>query len=179
MIIPRRCLRVLAPPLIALVLGSCGPQRNEFAPACPVPAKPRPVRDLARYRGESRDFRDLIIRAEIVDVTGECVWGDNKNSVVATPTVVINATRGPAMEGDAISLPVFVAISGSGTILDKIAFWLPVKFAPNIDVTSAVSEEVRMEIPVSPTTSAAAYDIIGGFQLTPDEVAAWRRDNRR
>ena len=172
-------VRVLGLPLIALALGSCGPQRNEFAPVCPTPAKPRPLRDLTRYRGASRDFRDLIIRAEIVQVSGSCEPGDDKNTVVATTTVQVNAARGPAMQGDSIALPDIGAVSEAGTVLDKALFWLPVAFTPNVDVASAVSKEVRMRIPVTPTKSAAAYDIIGGFQLTPDEIAAWRRDNER
>jgi len=42
-----------------------------------------------------------------------------------------------------------------------------------------VSQEIRMEIPVSPQKSGAAYGIIGGFQLDPEEVAAWRRSHSR
>jgi hypothetical protein len=42
-----------------------------------------------------------------------------------------------------------------------------------------MSREVRMEIPITPQKSGAAYGIVGGFQLTPEEVAAWRNNNRR
>ena len=174
-----RFRRGLALALVAVALGSCSSQRNTFAPACPVPGLIRPLAELTRYRGASHDVRDLVVRARIIDVTGKCEPGDDKTTVVATARVVVEATRGPAMQGDGISLPVFVAVTDSGAILDKTLFSLPVVFVRNVDSTRAASDDVRMEIPVTPQKSAAAYGIIGGFQLTPGEVAAWRRDNSK
>jgi hypothetical protein len=83
------------------------------------------------------------------------------------------------MQGDAVGLPVFIAVSDSGAILDKTLFSMPVAFAGNVDSARVASQEVRMEIPVTPQKSGAAYGIIGGFQLSPEEVAAWRRNNPR
>jgi len=177
---PGRCrLRVMVLPLIVLALASCGPQRNQFAPACPVPGLVGPLAELARYRGGSPDLRDLAVRARIVDITGTCEPGDDKASVVTTAHVVVEVTRGPAMQGDAIQLPVFVAVTDAGAVLDKTLFWLPVEFAANRDTVRAAGKEVRMEIPVTPQKSGAAYSIVAGFQLTPEEIAVWHRDNHR
>jgi hypothetical protein len=167
----------VAPLLIALLLGSCGPKRNEFAPACPLPGLVKPLAELVRYRGPSQDVRNLVIRARIVDIAGKCEPGDDDTTVVTTATLVVEATRGPAMQGDAVSLPAFVAISDAGTVLDKIQFDLPVEFARNVDIARATSRTVRTEIRVTPQKSGAAYGIVGGFQLTPEEVAAFRRNN--
>jgi hypothetical protein len=174
-----RCHRVAALVLIACTLASCGPGKNQFAPVCPVPGLVKPLAELSRYRGTSTDLRELVVRARIVDITGTCEPGDNANTVVTTAQVVIEATRGPAMQGDAISLPVFVAITDSAAISDKTLFWLPVAFVRNVDTARATGKEVRMEIPVTPQKSAAAYGLIAGFQLTPEEMAIWRRDNPR
>jgi hypothetical protein len=172
-----RCLRVTAPVLVGLFAASCGPGKGQFAPACPTPGLVRPLTELSRYRGSSTDLRELVIRARIVDITGNCEPGDNANTVVTHAQVMIEATRGPAMQGDAIQLPVFVAVTDSGTIYDKTLFWLPVTFTQNIDTARASGKEVRMEIPVTAQKSAAAFGIIAGFQLTPEEVAIWHRDN--
>lgn len=169
--------RIAALGLVAFGLASCGPGKGQFAPACPVPGLVRPLQELSRYRGASTDLRELVIRARIIDIVGKCEPGDNANSVVATVNVVVDALRGPAMQGDAISLPVFVAITNSGTIYDKTLFWLPVQFPPNVDGARVIGKEVRMVIPVTPQKTAAAYGVIAGFQLTPAEIAAWRRDN--
>ena len=49
---------------------------------------------------------------------------------------------------------------------------MPVDFPRNVDRARATSKEVRMEIPVGRESPAAAYGIVAGFQLTPEEVAA-------
>ncbi|HEX3993959.1 MAG TPA: hypothetical protein VHX39_22535 [Acetobacteraceae bacterium] len=172
-------LRTTALLLIALALASCGPKKDEFAPACPVPGLVRPLSELSRYRGSSTDLRGLVVRARVVDVTGNCEPGETPDTVVTHVQVLIEATRGPAMQGDSIQLPVFVAVTDSGTIYDKKLFWLPVTFTQNIDTARATSEEVRMEIPITQQKSAAVYGIIGGFQLSPEELAIWRRNNPR
>jgi hypothetical protein len=174
-----RSIRAVPLLLIALALGSCGPAKDQFAPACPIPGLVKPLADLARYRSGAQDYRDLVIRAQITDIVGKCEPGDNKNTIVTTAQVVVDATRGPAMQGDALTLPVFVAVTDAGGVRDKTLFSLPIVFAPNVDTARATSNEIRMEIPVSPQKSGAAYGIIGGFQLTPEEVAAWRRNHPR
>jgi hypothetical protein len=174
-----RTLGTTALLLIALALASCTAPKGQFAPACPVPGLVRPLAELSRYRGSSSDLRELVVRARVADVTGNCEPGDNPNTVVTHVQVMIEATRGPSMQGDSIQLPVFIAVTDSGTIYDKKLFWLPVTFAKNIDTARATSEEVRMEIPITQQKSAAAYGIIGGFQLSPEEVALWRRNNPR
>jgi hypothetical protein len=173
-----RRLRALAPVLLGLVAASCGPGKGQFAPACPVPGLVKPLAELSRFRGASTDLRELVVRARVVDITGDCEPGDN-DTVLTNAKVVVEATRGPAMQGDAISLPVFVAVTDAGGIYDKKLFWVPVEFAPNIDTARGTGQEVRMEIPVTPQKSAAAYGIVAGFQLTPAEVANWRRNNPR
>jgi hypothetical protein len=178
--IPQSCChRIIALAFCALVLASCGPGRGEFAPACPVAVEVPPLMQLARYRGTSSDLRELVIRAQVVDVQGSCEPGDNANSVVAVARIVVNAVRGPAMQGDSVQLPAFIAITDSGTIYDKTMFWLPITFDSNIDTVQVTSNDVRMVIPVTPQKSAAAYGIIGGFQLSPEEIANWRRNNPR
>jgi len=174
-----RWLRAMPPVLLTLILASCGPGRGQFAPVCPVPALVKPLAELSRYRGASTDIRELVVRARIADISGNCEPGDTASTVVTTAQVVVDVARGPAMQGDAISLPVFVAVTDSGAVYDKTLFWLPVQFPPNVDTARATGKEVRMEIPVTPQKSAAAYGIIAGFQLTPEEIAIWRRNNPR
>jgi hypothetical protein len=176
-----RFFGIVPPLLIALALASCGSEKNQFAPACPAPGLVKPLAELDRYRAGSQDLRDLIVRARIIDINGKCEPGDTQRTVVTTVQVVIEVVRGPAMAGLDYDLPVFVAVTDgeSGAILDKTLFTLPVEFVRNVDLARATSEDVRMEIPVTPEKSGAAYGVIAGFQLSPEEVAAWRRNNRR
>lgn len=173
-----RCTPAL---LIALALASCGPANNQFAPPCPVPGLVKPLAELERFRSGSQDIRDLIVRARISDINGKCSAGDDADHIVTTVQVVTEVARGPAMDGETYDLPVFVAVTdtATGAILDKSLFTMPIEFVRNVDLAHATSKEVRMEIPVSPQKSGAAYGIVAGFQLSPDEVAAWRRNHAR
>jgi hypothetical protein len=163
---------------LALALVSCGPGRNQFPPACPTPGLVKPLSELTRYRGATQDMRDLVIRAHITNITGKCEPGDN-NTVVATAQAVVDLTRGPAMVGDTYDIPLFLAVTDSDAIRDKYLTAMRIEFPRNVDTARFLSEPVRMVLPVSAEKSGAAYGIVAGFQLAPEEVAAWRRNNRR
>ena len=171
-------LRAVSLLCAALALGACSAPRNSFAPACPVPGLVKPLAELTRYRGNSQELSDLIIRARIIDVGGKCKPG-GRGTVVVTAQVVVDLTRGPAMQGLTYELPVFVAVTDSAAIRDKTEYALTVEFARNVDRARALSPEVEMELPVTNDRSAASFGIIAGFQLTPDELAAARRTYRR
>ncbi|MSP03015.1 MAG: hypothetical protein EXR07_18510 [Acetobacteraceae bacterium] len=163
---------------IALAPAACGPEKNQFAPACPVPGLVKPLAELTRFRGASQDIRDLVVRARVIDITGKCKPGRTAASVTATVQIVADVTRGPALDGLTFTLPVFLAITDSGQIQDKNLYAIPVEFSRNVDTARAVSAEIELELPVSAGKTAAAYGIIAGFQLTPDEIAAFRRNRR-
>jgi hypothetical protein len=166
--------------LVALAAGSCGPARNQFAPACPIPSVARaPLAEFTRYRGASHDVRDLIISAKVVDVRGKCEPGDDNATIVAKARAYVEVTRGPAMDGLTYQLPLWIAVTDAEAVRDKTLFALTVEFSRNADHAVAVSPEVEMQLAVTPAKSAAAYGILAGFQITPEEVAAWRRDHHR
>ena len=79
------------------------------------------------------------------------------------------------MPGRETEVPVFVAVTEGETILDKRAVRLPVVFPSNVDRVTLSPGEVNLLLPVSPTKSGAAYTILAGFQLTPDQMAQTRR----
>ena len=177
-------MRLPAPPVFrvvtvltaSLALAGCGAERGKFAPACPIPGKLRPTDQLTRSRGGSPDARDLAIRARIVDVTGICKPGENdRTQVDVTVQVVADATRGPGLDSNSYDLPMFVAVTDATDVLDKRTFNVHLQFPPNVDTVRGFGPQVHMVLPITPTRSGAAYGIIGGFQLTPEEAAAGRR----
>jgi hypothetical protein len=171
-------LRAAAALAAAASVAACGPQRDQFAPACPIPGLIRPLDQMTLSRGGSPALRDLAVRARIVDVRGTCEPGDTRNLVNVTVHVVADATRGPGLTGNSVRLPVFVAVTDLETILDKKLFYLPVTFPPNIDTARGTGPDIQMTLPVTPSRSAATYGIVAGFQLTPGELAAARQSER-
>jgi hypothetical protein len=79
------------------------------------------------------------------------------------------------MQGRETDVPVFVAVTEGETILDKRVFLMHVAFPSNVDRITLGTGDVDLVLPVSPTKSGAAYTVLAGFQLTPDQLMQNRR----
>jgi len=181
MSVPLRPAVRLCLPALLLSLFGCGPGRNEFAPVCPTARLVPALADMTRYagKGPTHDLTDMIIQARVVAVNGSCSAGDDKSVLPAKVQVTIAVQRGPAMPGREADVPVFLAVTEGETVRDKQVFPVHVVFPPNVDRLTMTSPEIDLGLPVSPTRSGAAYGIIAGFQLTPDELAANRHASER
>lgn len=173
------CLRPavrLCLPVLLLPLFGCGPARNQFAPLCPTPRLIPALADVTRYGGPgpTHDVTDLILQARIIGVNGSCSAGDDPSKLPAKVTVSISILRGPAMQGRDADVPVFLAVTEGDTVRDKKVFQLHLSFPPNVDRLTITSPDIDLDLPVSSEKSGAAYSVISGFQLTPDELAANR-----
>jgi hypothetical protein len=89
-------------------------------------------------------------------------------------SVALRMTRGPAATGSTAHAAYFVAVTRGNSILEKEVYPVRAEFGPNVDTADVVGDEVDMALPVSKTLSGAAYTILVGFQLSPEELA----DNR-
>ena len=78
------------------------------------------------------------------------------------------------MQGRDADVPVFLAVTEGDTVRDKKVFQLHLSFPPNVDRLTITSPDIDLDLPVSSEKSGAAYSVISGFQLTPDELAANR-----
>nr|WP_294503117.1 hypothetical protein [uncultured Rhodopila sp.] len=163
-------------PLMLLPLFGCGPERNAFAPQCPNVRLIPQLADLNRYAGAgpAHDVTDLIVQARLMKIDGSCATGDDKSMLPAKVVISFSVQRGPAMRGREADVPVFLAITEGDNVLTEQAYPVHVVFPPNVDRLTMSSPEIDMDLPVSPAKTAAAYSVIAGFQLTPDELAANR-----
>lgn len=158
------------------LLSDCGPPRNQFAPPCPGQAILGDAADLDVHRGAGTgDLTDMVLHGRIVGMQGTCREGDKKNQLAVTVSIGVEVTRGPAMQGREADVPVFVAVTDGGTVLDKRTFQMHVVFPSNVDRVTLTPGEMNLLLPVTPTKSGAAYTILGGFQVTPDQIGRGRR----
>jgi hypothetical protein len=100
--------------------------------------------------------------------------GDHKDQLAVTVNVGVELTRGPAMPGREVDVPVFVAVTEGETILDKRIYLMHAVFPSNVDRVTLGAGGANLVLPVTPTKSGAAYTILTGFQLTPDQMAQHR-----
>jgi hypothetical protein len=164
--------------VLLLLASGCAAPRDQFAPACPRLAFLTPTADLALFRpgSDTHDLTALMLAGRMQDIKGECHPGKETNTVEATVTVSAELTRGPAMNGNAAEVPLYVAVIEGDRILDKHVYPLVAAFPSNVDRVGVTTPKVLMVLPVTPTKSAAAYQILAGFQLTPDELANTHRE---
>ena len=168
---PRYCI-----PALLLPLFGCGNGHNDFPPQCPVAKLVPELADLNRYAGPgpTHDLTDLILQARVVGLDGKCQSAEDKSVLPTTVSVSIALQRGPAMKGRDADVPVFLAVVEGESIRDKHVYHVHLTFPPNVDRMTITSPPVDLTLPVSPEKSGAAYGVIAGFQLTPDELAANR-----
>ena len=170
------CRLCLAALLLSLI--SCGPGRNQFAPACPVARLVPALADITRYAdsGSARDLTDMILQARIVSLRGTCQASDDPLVLPATVQIGVSIQRGPSMHGREADVPVFLAVIEGDTVRDKQVFPIHVVFPPNVDRLTLTSPGIAMALPVTKDMPGASYGIIAGFQLSADERAANRRE---
>jgi len=173
---PRQAFRLCLPALLLLLVG-CGSGHGGFAPACPVARLVPELADLVRYAtpGGGHDVTDLVLQARISDVQGACEPTEEKTTLAASVRISVSVLRGPAMHGREVEVPVFLAVVQGDTVRDKRVFPVHVVFPPNVDRLTTTSAPIDMALPVSQSVTGAAYRIISGFQLSPDELAVNRQ----
>jgi hypothetical protein len=176
-----RMAATLALPLLAALtlLAGCGPTPGTFAPYCPTPRRLADASQLTVYRPGSlaRDVTDLVLQAEIVDVSGVCKNGD-KGTVQVDTSVSFRFTRGPVMPGQGIIVPYLVTITLGDAIREQQAFRIQVAFPSNISTVTLTADPIHMVFPVTKTTNAASYTIWAAFQLTPEQLEYNRQRGR-
>ncbi len=155
-------------------LAGCADTAAPFAPACPRPAILRDANDLQRFRGNGRDFLDTTLQGRITSIAGDCKR-DGSRAVVATVSVGMELTRGPAAAGRDSDVSFFVAVSEGDRVLDKQVYTLRASFPENTDRVRLTGDSVDLRLPVTKDKQADAYQVTVGFQLTPSELEANRR----
>ncbi len=158
------------PVVAALASCTATDPSDKFAPACPKTAILADAATLTQFRTGGRDLTDMVIDGRITGLSGKCALDDHEH-LRTTISVGMDLTRGPAAPGRVIDVDYFVAVSDGDTILTKQVYTLHVSFARNSDRERLTGDEVDLVLPVTKAKSGAAYSVLVGFQLTPDQLA--------
>jgi hypothetical protein len=112
----------------------------------------------------------VVYSAEMARPVLECDFDREANTLSVDLAITFRATRGPA-EAPEPPLEFFVSIIDlEENVLVKNVY----RYQPNIGVNRAVqwTQNVRdLVVPMQPDTRPGDYEILIGFQLTPDELA--------
>jgi hypothetical protein len=156
--------------IILFALTACGtdkPTPNGFCPSVAVLAQ---ASTLTAYLPGRTDIGAEITAAQITGVAGSCTLV-KKNSILRVKFQAgFNATNGPADSNAPVTLPYFVAISRGDDIISKTNYSITMNFDGNATTASATSKPVTVEL--SNVPESAQTEILVGFQLTPQQLAA-------
>jgi hypothetical protein len=167
-----------------------GEQQQRQRPRGPAPLRRQPnagpcpfvkiLYDAARYvelEGGQASAAAVGYTGEIEGVTSGCAYqGDQP--ITVDFNVLFSLGRGPQAEGDARTYRYWIAVTERNrAVLSKEDFDLPVDF--DGQRTAQVEQQQRVVIPrAEATTSGANFEILVGFDVTP-EMAEFNRSGSR
>ncbi len=149
-----------------------------FAPICPQTGILRDGADLSQYRGAGADLTDLVLDGRITGLSGKCSL-DDRTHLRTVISVSMELTRGPAAKGPQAAVTYFVSVAKGDAILDKKDYTVAVTFPRNSDKLRLTGDRVDLVLPVDEHLTGAAYRILVGYQLTPEQLALNRRRGAR
>ena len=161
-------------------LAACGggSLSDAFPPACPRAAILSDAGSIIRYRPQAppggQDLTDMTLEGRIIGVSGKCER-ESRTKLGVTISARMRLARGPAAQGRTVEVPYFVAVTEGQRILDKQVATVRADFPRNADQVRLSTDETHLTLPISREKSGSAYDVLVGFQLTPEELARNRQ----
>lgn len=153
---------------LALALGGCGLFKKKTVVCAPA-AVVASTGTLTHFSdGLGRDADDVRYRAEISNLAVSC--RKRSGGLEITLTFEVSAYSGPADTAGSAEIPFFVAVTlGNRQVLSKRVFssehYFPVQTG-----YSAFREEIVEFLPISEDREARDYEILIGFQLSPEQL---------
>ncbi|NNC38635.1 MAG: hypothetical protein HKO02_14350 [Hyphomonadaceae bacterium] len=133
---------------------------------------------MVEFRGEEA-YNNVGFTAEIDKVRSLCRYvGDSPIS--ADLTLDISFGRGPAAQESSATYQYFVAVTRKNIdVIEKQVFPITIDFPVGENVVRATENVGEIIIPrANDTTSGANFEIIVGFELTPEQIA-FNADGKR
>ncbi len=162
--------------VLTAVTAGCGGNKPE--PACPRGVIPIDSSTITQFRdGPGRDLTDVLATGSIQNLLlDQCKY--DKNSVEVTNfQIAMTADRGPADRSKAADFEYWVAVvDPEKKILKKWEFTQHFDFG-ELNHVGTVIADLEPRIPLQDVMKAPAYQIVVGFQLTPDQLT-WNRKQR-
>lgn len=138
--------------------------------------------DAGRYvefKGGKEASANVGYSGEIQGISAGCAYKDDQ-PISVQMEILFELGKGPAAEGSQKTYRYWVAVTKrNDAVIAKQYFDLPVNFQPGQDRLYATDNIDQVVIPrAQTTTSGSNFEILVGFDVTP-EMAAFNRDGKR
>ena len=158
------------PAVAVLALAGCsGPTPAQLALSCPKVNIIRDLAEVTQFRPGGNGPSDVVTRGLLADFFGNCDYTDD--GVTVNVNLQLTAERGPAMQNDQANFRYFVTVVRPGEEMPaaKREFDTTVRFKP-LEGQVNHTEELSPKIPLPVDQNAGDWNILVGFQLTPDQL---------
>ena len=150
---------------------SVGEEAEKNLGPCPVAFSLFEASRLVEFHG-SETYVNVGFTAEINKVRSLCRYV-GEQPILADLSMDISFGRGPAAGGDTATYQYFVAVTRKDIeVLEKEIFPITVTFPQGVNIVELTENVGKIVIPrANENTSGANFEIIVGFELTPEQIA--------
>ncbi|MEQ9519851.1 MAG: hypothetical protein RLN89_10485 [Parvibaculum sp.] len=169
---------VLGAATLAVLAGCNSTAENEFARDLPCPAVGMiaGTEEVTLFSGRGSDVTDIVLKGEIERVVSECEYDIDDGIIYVNLAFRGSAELGPAASSREITIPTFIALTElNSRVLRKDIVPITLSFPDNQRTTSFIHTIEETKVPYVANIDGSAYEILVGFQLTPEQ----RDFNRR
>jgi hypothetical protein len=147
----------------------------DLGPVCPVTAVLSDATTVTKFRpgtpAGSRDPANVVFTAEMSQAMLDCDYDRENNRLKVDVEFAVKATRGPAAQASDPQLDFFVAVvDADNNIISKTVFHGQPEMRGRMSNTYTQSVD-NFPVPLAMDKRPYDYEILTGFQLTPDELA--------
>jgi hypothetical protein len=169
--------------MAALALGGCswfgggGSKTGGTALyPCPTVGVLNETDHVTLLSGSGTDLTDVVARAEIGQIVSKCEYDTDAATITVDLAFNGIAEIGPAAQARALNLNTFVAVTRRYSAFDnKQVYEVPVVFEPGQRQVRFVKTVEGTVLPYGGQADGSIYQILVGFQLTPEQLAYNRR----
>ncbi|HEX2802301.1 MAG TPA: Tat pathway signal sequence domain protein [Phenylobacterium sp.] len=138
--------------------------------------------DASRYiefKGEREASAEVGFTGEIQGISAGCEYKDSQ-PITVTMEILFELGKGPQAQGSSKTYRYWVAVTDRNReVIAKQSFDLPVNFVSGKDRVYLTDKIGQIVIPRgAATTSGANFEVLVGFDVTP-QMAAFNRDGKR
>jgi hypothetical protein len=166
--------------LVLGLLSACVSEAQtelEQALPCPGVGILGGAENLTSFSDAGNDITDVAVTAELERVVSRCEYDIDDGIIYVDLALRGTAEIGPAATSREIMVPMFIALTEiNSRVLRKDTFLLPVTFEGNQRTTNFIHTIEETKVPYVARIDGSAYEILVGFQLTPEELTFNQRD---
>ena len=163
-----KSLRLTALPILLLALAGC----SQKIVVCPIPAILADTSSITVMRpGTAPDLANELYTVSLLNAEGDCTFSTKNSLVHASLDLTFRATRVPTKEAATYTVPYFVVIHEKDKIFQKRLYRLRFTFAPGATSVTIKQSPDETSIQLENGKLPWNYQLLAGFQLTPEQIA--------